>query len=84
VSLSVVSRTDNGYGDNTIVWEPSGLSFSAGMQDRRFTVTVSGISGPQTTVVYDVVVMDPAIVTDLIFGDGFGSGTTNSWSLTVP
>ena len=83
VSLSVVSRTNNGYGDNTIVWEPSGLSFTAGMQDRRFTVTVSGISGPQTTVVYDVVVMDPAIVTDLIFSDGFESGWTNSWSLTV-
>ncbi len=84
VSLSVVSRTNNGYGDNTIVWEPSGLSFSAGMQDRRFTVTVSGISAPQTTVSYDVVVMDPAVVTDLIFGDGFASGTTSSWSLTVP
>jgi hypothetical protein len=84
VSLSVVSRTNNGYGDNTIVWEPSGLSFFAGMEDRRFTVTVSNISAPQSTVVYDVVVMDPAIVTDLIFSDGFESGSTGSWSLTVP
>jgi hypothetical protein len=84
VSLSVVSRTNNGYGDNTIVWEPSGLSFIAEMEDRRFTVTVSNISAPQSTVVYDVVVMDPAIVTDLIFSDGFESGSTGSWSLTAP
>ena len=84
VSLSVVSRTNNGYGDNTIVWEPSDLSFFAGMEDRRFTVTVSNISGPQTTVTYDVVVMDPAIVTDLIFSNGFESGSTGSWSATVP
>lgn len=83
VSLSVVSRTNNGYGDNTIVWEPTGLSFSAGMQDRRFTVTVSGISGPQASVSYDVVVIDPAINTDLIFNNGFESGTTGSWSVTV-
>ena len=83
VSLSVVSRTNNGYGDNTIVWEPSGLYFSAGMQDRRFTVTVRNISGPQSTVVYDVVVMDPAVVTDLLFSNGFESGTTGSWSAAV-
>lgn len=86
VSLSVVSRTDNGYCDNTIVWEPSGLYFSAGMQDRRFTVTVSGISvsGAPQTVVYDVVVMDPAVNTDLVFTNGFESGNLGAWSSTVP
>jgi uncharacterized protein YkwD len=85
VSLSVVSRVDNGYGDNTIVWEPSGLSFSPGMQDRTFTVTVSGISvsGSPQTVVYDVVVMDPAVNNDLIFEDDFESGGTGSWTATV-
>jgi hypothetical protein len=83
VPLSVVSRTDYGYGDITIVWEPSPLGFAAGMGDRRFTVTVSGISGPQTTVSYDVVVMDPATVSDVIFADGFNSGTTGLWSSTV-
>lgn len=86
VSLSVVSRTDNGYGDNTIVWEPSGLSFSAGMQDRRFTVTVSDIlvSGTPQTEVYDVVVIDPDVVTDLIFSDGFESGSHGAWSDVDP
>lgn len=83
ISLSVTSRTDNGFGDNTIVWEPSGLYFTGGMQDRRLTVTISNISGPQSTVVYDVVVMDPAAVTDLLFNNGFESGTTGSWSTTA-
>lgn len=83
VSLSVVSRTDYGYGDITIVWEPSPLGFAAGMEDRRFTVTVSGITGPQSTVTYDVVVMDPATFPTAIFSDGFNTGTTTSWSQTV-
>jgi uncharacterized protein YkwD len=86
VGLSVVSRVNNGYCDNTIVWEPSGLSFSAGMEDRRFTVTVSGISvaGSPHSEVYDVVVMDPAVAVDLIFESGFESGTTGAWSSSSP
>jgi uncharacterized protein YkwD len=86
VSLSVVSRTNNGYGDNTIVWEPSGLYFPPGAPDRRFTVTVSNIlvNGSPQTRVYDVVVMDPATVTDEIFNDGFESGHTGAWDNTIP
>jgi hypothetical protein len=86
VSLSVVSRTNNGYGDNTIVWEPSGLSFTPGAQDRVFTVTVSNImvGGTPQTEVYNVVVIDPNVVTDLIFSDGFESGNSNAWSIIVP
>jgi len=86
VSLSVVSRTDNGYGDNTIVWEPSGLSFTPGAQDRVFTVTVSDImvNGTPQTEVFNVIVIDPSVVTDLIFSDGFESGNSNAWSITVP
>lgn len=86
ISLSVVSRTDNGYGDNTIVWEPSGLSFTPGAQDRVFTVTVSNImvGGTPQTEVYNVVVIDPNVVTDLIFSDGFESGNSNAWSIMVP
>jgi hypothetical protein len=83
ITLSVVSRTDNGYGDNTIVWEPSGLSFYPGMQDRRFRVTVRNISGPQSVVTYDVVVMDPATSAGAIFTDGFESGSTSLWSSTL-
>jgi hypothetical protein len=86
VKTMVRVATDNGYCDNTIVWEPSGLYFSAGMQDRRFTVTVGNVSvnGSPQTVVYDVVVMDPAQSTDLVFDDGFDSGNLGAWSLSVP
>lgn len=86
VSLSVVSRTDNGYGDNTIVWEPSGLSFIPGAQDRVFTVTVSNImvGGIPQTEVFNVVVIDPNVVTGLVFDDGFEFGNSNAWSTTVP
>jgi hypothetical protein len=86
VSLTVVSRTDNGYGDNTIVWEPVGLVFTPGAQDRAFSVTVSNImvGGSPQTEVYNVVVIDPSVVTDLIFSDGFESGSLGVWSQTVP
>jgi uncharacterized protein YkwD len=86
IALSVVSRTDNGYCDNTIVWEPSGLSFVPGMQDRTITVTVSNIlvSGSPTTETYTVVVMDPDVVVDLVFDDDFESGTLGAWSDSSP
>ena len=84
ISLSVVSRTNNGYCDNTIVWEPSGITFTPGGPDRTFTVTVSNISGPVTSMTYDVVLMDPAVDTDLIFDDGFESGGFGAWWDVVP
>jgi hypothetical protein len=85
ITLSVVSRTDNGYCDNTIVWEPSGINFVPGSDDRTFAVTITGISGgPSSSVSYDVVLIDPAVDTELIFDDGFESGGTGRWSSVVP
>lgn len=86
VNLTVVSRVDNGYGDNTIVWEPSGLTFVSGAPDRSFSVTVSNITvgGSPQTEVYNVVVIDPAVVDNGIFSDGFESGNLDSWSQVVP
>jgi len=83
ISLSVVSRADNGYCDNTIVWEPSGLSFSAGGADRTFTVTVSNIGGTPSTVTYDVVVIDPSLYPTEIFDDGFETGGAGAWDATA-
>ena len=82
VPLTVVSRTA-GYGDTTIVWEPSGLSFGAGQPDQTVTVTVDGISG-SPLVSYDVIVIGPALTPDTIFEDGFESGNTNAWSDVTP
>ena len=62
VPLTVVSRTDS-FGDNTLVWEPSGLSFGAGQADQTVSVTVSNImvGGNPQSVSYDVIVIDPAL-----------------------
>jgi uncharacterized repeat protein (TIGR01451 family) len=65
VTTNVVSRTDNGYGDNTIVWEmPSGHAVTAGS---TYNVTVAGVTGTaQATYSYQVMPFDPsATSTDL-------------------
>ncbi|MEE4273867.1 MAG: CAP domain-containing protein [Thermoanaerobaculales bacterium] len=79
ISLSVVSRANNGYCDNTIVWEPSGLSFTPGAADRTITVTVSNIGGSPSSVTYDVVVIDPSLYPEEVFADGFEAGGAGDW-----
>ncbi len=79
-----INTNYNGFCDNTIVWEPTGLYFTPGGADRRITVTVSGIGGTPSSVTYDVVIMDPSISTDEIFSDGFESGFANAWDTTAP
>lgn len=44
VATTVVSRTDNGYGDNTLVWQPASLPVNV-TDDLPCVVTVSGIKG---------------------------------------
>jgi hypothetical protein len=59
IPVSVISKTDNGYGDNTIVWEPTGINLSA-TSDVTYTVKVSGIaSAAATTYTYNVVIFKP-------------------------
>jgi uncharacterized protein YkwD len=61
---TVVSRTDNGFGDNTIVWDMAVAPNNPG-SDRTYSVTVSGMtgSGIPAQVTYQVVVIDPAQTT---------------------
>jgi hypothetical protein len=52
VNLTVVSKTDNGYGDNTIVWEPSGILTNS-PSDVLYSITISGVvKAPKTTYSY--------------------------------
>jgi len=53
----------NGYGDNTLVFVPSGVSYDAPAGDTSYTVTVNGIggSGVPTSLQYVVTVIDPAV-----------------------
>ena len=72
VVLNIVSSNTNGYGDNTLVWEPSGLIFSAGQADRTFDIVVSDIgNADQSTYSYQVTVIDPAMDPPGVFSDGF-------------
>lgn len=61
--LAVANETvATGYGDNTIVFLPSGVSYAKPAIDTSYTVTVSGMSGPGVppTIQYTVTVIDPA------------------------
>jgi len=51
-----------GYGDNTIVFRPAGISYAKPVADRSYTVTVSGMNGPGVppTIQYAVTIIDPA------------------------
>lgn len=63
----------NGYGDNTLVWLPQGVTYAQPAADVTYHVTISGISGggAPATISYDVIVIDPYALGDLIFRDGF-------------
>jgi hypothetical protein len=59
IPLTVVSSTANGYGDNTIVWEPVGINTTS-TADVNYTVTVSNIaSDVQTTYTYTTTIFKP-------------------------
>ena len=59
VPLTVVSSTANGYGDNTIVWEPTGINLSS-TSDQSYTVTVAGIgSAAAASYSYTVKIFKP-------------------------
>lgn len=61
IPVNIVSSSDVGYGDNTIVWEPQ-IDFTDMTADRAFTVTVSGIKGTGivSSNTYEVNVFDPS------------------------
>jgi len=54
----------NGFGDNTLVWTPSGLPGGAPVQDITYSVTINNvmISGSPQSFAYDVTVIDPAVM----------------------
>ena len=63
----------NGYGDNTLVWIPQGVTYTQAAADVTYHVTISGISGggAPSSIAYDVIVIDPYTLRDVIFHNGF-------------
>lgn len=64
---TIVSKTDTGRGDNTIVWEPNGLP-PAITSDTVCTVTVSGytVSGTSKSNTYTVRLFNPGVLGDSV------------------
>jgi hypothetical protein len=60
LSVSVLQIRD-GYGDNTIVWEPSGIPSTAPLADTAYVITISNVlvSGVPTEFQYTVTMIDP-------------------------
>jgi hypothetical protein len=81
LAVSVVSRTANGYGDNTIVWQlPGGHTVSKGS---TYNVSITGVANAGSTAYsYQVLPFDPAdVVTTFnlaVTKSGAGSGTVTS------
>jgi uncharacterized protein YkwD len=70
VSLTVLPDAF-GYGDSTIAWEPSGLTFPGGEPDDPVSVQVNNVfvGGVPTNYSYVVTVIDPALVGPPTFTD---------------
>ncbi len=62
-----------GYGDNTLVWIPQGVTYTQPAADVTYRVTITGISGSgaPSSISYDVIVIDPYVLGDVIFQNGF-------------
>jgi hypothetical protein len=60
VPLTVVSKTDVGFGDNTIVWEPTGIILNH-PEDRKYSVKVEGVVllGNPVSYNYEVIIIQP-------------------------
>ncbi len=60
VSLKIVSKTDNGYADQTIVWEPVGINTTA-TSDIKYHVIVDNftLNGVAKKYEYDVNIIKP-------------------------
>jgi hypothetical protein len=72
-----------GYGDNTLVWVPQGVSSGAPVSDQTYTVTVSNVvvSSVARLFTYDVTVIDPDVPT-LSCQLGSGNTLSLSWPTT--
>ena len=60
MTTSIISSTDNGYGDNTIVWVPTGVNTSSAA-DLTYHVTIGNVTLGGTThnYSYDVTIIKP-------------------------
>lgn len=85
VGLVIVSSTDTGRGDNSLVWEPVGLPTSTGSTpDTTYLVTGSNVlvSGTQTTFSYYVTLFEPALLSSTLTISGTNAPFTTGGAYT--
>jgi len=70
-----------GYGDNTIVWDPQGVPTGAPSSDLSYSVTVSNVvvGGQSQVFAYTVTIIDPSVPSVSI-----GIGVTNTLTISWP
>ncbi len=67
IATTITSSTDNGYGDNTLVWTlagaADGTTYAAPSTDTTYTVTVSNVmlNNVAQSYTYSVIVFDPSV-----------------------
>lgn len=63
LAVTVISRSDTGYGDNTLVWTVTGVPLTAPATDRPYVVTISDVlvDGSSRNYQYTVTLIDPAV-----------------------
>ena len=78
VPLNVVSKDVPNVGDNSIVWEPTGLPSNV-TSDTTYNVTISGISGGgPTSHSYSVILFNPEILGESVVITGSSTPSTYS------
>ena len=75
IAVQLTSVNANGYGDNTLVWTPTGVPPASINGDTAYHVTVSGIQGAgvPSSYSYTVTVFDPDVLNDSVTISGTGT-----------
>lgn len=80
VPVTVISNSTTNVGDNSIVWEPTGVPSSV-TNDLPYVVTVSGITGGgPTSKTYTVTLFNPDILGDSVMITGTATPPTTGQS----
>jgi hypothetical protein len=74
-AAATLEPQSQGYGDNTIVFRPNGISYARPTGDIRYDIVVGGVgNAPSTSYSYSVTVIDAETLDAALAGDFNGDG----------